>query len=295
MIVDKGRQFVKMRFYVKNEDSRPVVRPLGLVHVSCCIVRGFGNLGTVFLEAGVNAADGLEQLRCLGNEHHRGGNAGQCAPHEKAPASPTAGNTWSLMRAGMTRSRSFDDRDFNRERDGARLFADEFGRLLPATNRFPSAADGKGFKPLADQIHAHGIEIRRPHDARHSAAVGLCETPIEGCTFTAADAGNTNSICGWCPDMFGVRNNAAGQAWYDSMLRLYAAWGLDFMKVDDLSVPYSADEIEMIRKAIDKCGRPIVFSTSPGPTDACRTPTHISTPTRTCGASPATSGIAGKI
>ena len=51
------------------------------------------------------------------------------------------------------------------------------------------------------------------------------------------------------------------------MFRLYAAWGLDFIKVDDLSVPYSAHEIEMIHKAIDKCGRPIVFSTSPGATD----------------------------
>jgi hypothetical protein len=67
--------------------------------------------------------------------------------------------------------------------------------------------------------------------------------------------------------MFGVRSNEAGQAWYDSCARLWASWGIDFLKVDDLSNPYHAAEIEMIRKAIDKCGRPIVFSTSPGPTD----------------------------
>ena len=67
--------------------------------------------------------------------------------------------------------------------------------------------------------------------------------------------------------MFGVRNNEAGQAWYDSCAKLWASWGLDFVKVDDLSSPYHAPEIEMIRKAIDKCGRPIVFSTSAGPTD----------------------------
>jgi alpha-galactosidase len=92
-------------------------------------------------------------------------------------------------------------------------------------------------------------------------------TPIEGRNFTAADAGDTNSTCGWCPDMFGVRNNEAGQAWYDSCARLWAAWGIDFVKVDDLSSPYHAPEIAMIRKAIDKCGRPIVFSTSAGPTE----------------------------
>jgi hypothetical protein len=51
------------------------------------------------------------------------------------------------------------------------------------------------------------------------------------------------------------------------MFQQYADWGLDFIKIDDLSVPYHGDEIAMIRKAIDKCGRPIIFSTSPGPTD----------------------------
>jgi alpha-galactosidase len=92
-------------------------------------------------------------------------------------------------------------------------------------------------------------------------------TPIEGSPFHATDAANTKSICPWCPDMFGVdATKPAGKAWYDSILRLYAQWGVDFVKVDDLSQPYSAPEIEAIRKAIDKCGRPIVFSTSPGET-----------------------------
>jgi hypothetical protein len=36
--------------------------------------------------------------------------------------------------------------------------------------------------------------------------------------------------------------------------------------VDDLSRPYHAAEIEAIRKAIDRCGRPMVLSTSPGAT-----------------------------
>ncbi|MGP8202199.1 MAG: glycoside hydrolase family 27 protein [Limisphaerales bacterium] len=159
-----------------------------------------------------------------------------------------------------------DDRNFNRERVGARLFADEFGCLLPATNRFPSAADGKGFKALADQIHAMGLKFG-VHMMRGIPRQSVnAKTPIEGGSFTAAEAGNTKSICSWCPDMYGVSNNEAGQAWYDSCARLWAWWGVDFVKVDDLSNPYSAHEIEMIRKAFDKCGRPIVLSTSPGPT-----------------------------
>jgi hypothetical protein len=161
---------------------------------------------------------------------------------------------------------SFDDRDFNKQRAGVKLFADAYGRLLPAPNRFPSAVDGKGFKPLADQIHAMGLKFGF-HMMRGIPRQAVnAKTPIEGTSFTAADAADPKNICSWCPDMYGVRDNAAGQAWYDSCLKLWASWGLDFVKVDDLSKPYHTAEIEMIRKAIDKCGRPIVFSTSPGPT-----------------------------
>ena len=34
---------------------------------------------------------------------------------------------------------------------------DEWGRFLPPVERFPSAAGGKGFKPLADYIHSKGL------------------------------------------------------------------------------------------------------------------------------------------
>ncbi len=153
------------------------------------------------------------------------------------------------------------------DRAGARLTADEYGRLLPALNRFPSAAGGQGFKPLADRLHSmglkFGIHVMRGIPRQAVAA----NTPIEGSSFRAADAANPASKCGWNPDMFGVFGaKPAGQAWYDSILRLYAGWGVDYIKVDDLSAPYSEAEVEAIRSAIDRCGRPILFSLSPGPT-----------------------------
>ena len=67
------------------------------------------------------------------------------------------------------------------------------------------------------------------------------------------------------------------QEYYNSLFQLYASWGLDFVKVDDISSPYHQDEIEMVRRAIDHCGRPIVLSLSPGPTpleDAEHVNTH---------------------
>ena len=149
---------------------------------------------------------------------------------------------------------------------------DEYGRLLPDPARFPSSVNGKGFGPLADYVHSlglkFGIHIMRgiPREAAHRHIHILNGQD-------AAEVANPSSICGWNPDMYGVRDTADGQAYYDSIIELYAQWGVDFIKCDDICNtniyphnPYSAKhEIEMLHKAIDKCGRPIVLSLSPGP------------------------------
>ncbi len=147
-------------------------------------------------------------------------------------------------------------------KDGGALVMDANGRLQPAPNRFPS-----GLKGVAAQVHAMGLKLGI-HIMRGIARDAVkANLPIAGSPFKAADAANVNSPCSWSADMWGVdASKPAGQAWYDSVYRQFAEWGLDFVKVDDLSAPYSAGEIEAIRKAIDKCGRGIVFSTSPGET-----------------------------
>lgn len=158
-----------------------------------------------------------------------------------------------------------DDRLLNPTRTGAALTADEWSRLLPAPDRFPSAANGLGFKPLADRLHAMGLKFGIHVMRGIPRQAVLANTKIRG-GFSAADAGNPKDKCPWCPDMFGVISNAAGQAWYDSCAQLWASWGVDYIKVDDLSQPYHTAEIEMIHRALAKVKRPIVFSTSPGPT-----------------------------
>ena len=162
-------------------------------------------------------------------------------------------------------------------RTNAALTTDQCGRLLPAPNRFPSASDGTGFRSIADTVHSlglhFGIHVMRGIP-RNSVKANL---PIEGSGFFAANAADTNDACNWCPDMFGVQTNAAGQAWYDSCARLWDSWAVDYIKVDDLSSPYRAGEVEMIRNGLDRCGRSIVFSTSPGETpveDALHVATH---------------------
>lgn len=163
------------------------------------------------------------------------------------------------------------DNDYN---NFTELNMDEYGRLMPAVNRFPSAEDGNGFKAIADYIHSlglkFGIHIMRgiPRQAVHK------NTPIKGSNYTAREVAHHFSVCSWNTDMYGMKNCDGAQDYYNSIFELYAKWGVDFIKCDDIAVtefrqwdtPYSAYyEIEMLRKAIDACGRDMVLSLSPGP------------------------------
>lgn len=144
---------------------------------------------------------------------------------------------------------------------------DEYGRLLPVRAKFPSSRNGAGFKPLADYIHARGLKFGLHLMRGVPREAVQRNTPILGSTHYAAEVANTNSLCRWNPDMYGVDMSKPGaQEYYNSVFKLLAAWDLDFVKVDDLARPYHTNEIEAIRKAIDKCGRRIVLSMSPGPT-----------------------------
>ena len=139
------------------------------------------------------------------------------------------------------------------------------GRYLPAPNRFPSSGDA-GLKPIGDYVHSLGLKFGI-HIIRGIPKEAVKKNlPIAGSSFHAADAANTSDLCRWNPDNYGLKANAAGQAYYDSLAKLYASWGLDFIKVDCISQPYDAAEIHMMSAALKKSGRAIAFSLSPGPT-----------------------------
>jgi hypothetical protein len=141
------------------------------------------------------------------------------------------------------------------------------GLLIPAPDRFPSAANGAGFKPLADWLHAQGLKFGIHIVRGIPRQVVDANLPIAGTSYTATDAADLASPCPWDQGNWGVKDNAAGQAYYDSMLKLYASWGVDFLKVDCISDhPYRPTEIRQIALAIQRAGRPIVLSLSPGPT-----------------------------
>ena len=213
---------------------------------------------------------------------------------------PMGWNSWDCYGAGVTEDELLGNAEFMRDRlkkygyqyvvcdiqwyeplakgnvynNFADLCMDEYSRLIPAVNRFPSSANGAGFKPIADKIHSmglkFGIHIMRgiPRQAVHR------NTRIYGTTARARDIASGFSLCPWNTDMYGVDTEKRGaEEYYDSLFKLYASWGVDFVKVDDIANtefspqnPYSAEkEIEMIRAAIDRSGRDMVLSLSPGP------------------------------
>lgn len=149
---------------------------------------------------------------------------------------------------------------------------DSNGRYLPATSKYPGATGSNGFKPLADRIHAlglnFGIHIMRGVPRKSFNA----NSPIAGSSYTANQAGNSSDACPWDDHMWGVRGDtAAGQAWYDALFAQYASWGVDFVKIDDMlnntTKVYHQAEADAIRRAVEKTGRSIVLSFSPGPDD----------------------------
>lgn len=151
---------------------------------------------------------------------------------------------------------------------------DDHGRYVPVPARFPSAMqDGTntGFRTLSHDVHALGLKFG-VHIVRGIPRVAVASnTPIANSRFHALDAADKNDACPWDPTNWGVSDTPAGQAWYDALLQQYAAWGVDYLKVDCVSDhPYKLGEIRMIHRAIEKTGRPILLSLSPGPTSEGR-------------------------
>ena len=144
---------------------------------------------------------------------------------------------------------------------------DANGLLIPSLGRFPSAANGAGLKPLGDWVHAQGLKFG-VHVVRGIPKQAVeANLPIAGSNFHAADAADISDTCPWDDGNYGLRDNAAGQAYYDSMVKLFADWGVDYIKIDCIADhPYKPVEIRQVSEAIKHSGRDMVLSLSPGPT-----------------------------
>lgn len=134
----------------------------------------------------------------------------------------------------------------------------EYGLLQPSKTYFPN-----GLQPIIDRCHELGLKFGI-HLMRGIPRVAVeANTPIKGTEYFAKDVADTTSICVWNDQNYGVDMSQPGaQEFYNSLMNQMADWGVDFIKYDDL-VPFP-EEIKGIAKAIEQCGRPMVFSLSPG-------------------------------
>jgi len=223
--------------------------------------------------------------------------ARMAAANSPAPTPPMGWNSWDSYGTGVTEAEVRANADYmaahlkghgwqyvvvdiqwsesNPQVHGYRtdttLTMDQNGRLVPAPNRFPSAANGRGFAPLADAIHRQGlkfgIHVMRGIPRRAVSA----NLPVLGDRARAADIADRSSTCRWNTDMYGVDMSKPGaQDYYDSILKLYAAWGIDYIKADDIATPFHGEEIAALHRAIQNTGRDIVLSLSPGPADVAK-------------------------
>ena len=188
-------------------------------------------------------AHGMEQLGRLRPHHHR-----RPVPRQRRRAQRQAAALRLELRGHRRRLVLLEPRRPPHP-DKLRYAIDAYGRYVPVPARFPSAATASAPSPVASPITARpqtagdhrghqlqaalgrlgpcaGPEVRHPHRARHSAGFGRAQsahrrqqpstrrtpptrpTPAPGIRPTGA-----------CSD------NAAGQAWYDSLLRAVCRLG----------------------------------------------------------------------
>lgn len=151
----------------------------------------------------------------------------------------------------------------------APLILDEYGRQMPDPARFPSASNGRGFGPIVSQVHDLGLKFGI-HVMRGIPRLAVDrDLPVKGTEYTAKDIADLEHVCVWNPDNYGLDQSHPGaQAWCDAQVDQFAAWGVDFLKVDDMQAPFYDAEIAAYHRAIAKAerthGHAIALSLSPG-------------------------------
>ncbi|KAK9090297.1 hypothetical protein Sjap_023474 [Stephania japonica] len=155
---------------------------------------------------------------------------------------------------------------------------DEWGRVIPDPERWPSSRGGKGFSEVAKKVHAMGLKfgihvMRGISTQAVNANMPILDT-TKGVAFEeserqwrARDIGLTEKKCAWMSHGFMSVDTKlnAGRAFLRSLYQQYADWGVDFVKNDcvfgdDLDL----DEIRFVSEVLKELDRPIVYSLSPG-------------------------------
>ncbi|CAL0307528.1 unnamed protein product [Lupinus luteus] len=155
---------------------------------------------------------------------------------------------------------------------------DEWGRLHPDPERWPSSKGWKGFKNVADKVHDMDLKFGIHLMAGISTQAYDSNTPIldtktgkayeeSGKVWHAKDIGVPGRACKWMSNGFMALNvtSGAGKAFLRSLYELYISWGLDFVKLDCVfGEDIDFEEITYVSQILKELKPSIVFSLSPG-------------------------------
>ncbi|KAG0458216.1 hypothetical protein HPP92_023373 [Vanilla planifolia] len=155
---------------------------------------------------------------------------------------------------------------------------DEWGRLVPDPERWPSSTNGQGFQQVSQKVHEMGlkfgihlmggisVESVNNNKTILDVTTGL---PYEegGKIWYAGDIGLTDMRCAWMKNGF-MRVNTdlrAGRAFLRSLYQQYADWGVDFVKLDCVfGDDLDRKQIIAISEILKDLDRPMLISLSPG-------------------------------
>ncbi|KAI3905431.1 hypothetical protein MKW98_013229 [Papaver atlanticum] len=155
---------------------------------------------------------------------------------------------------------------------------DEWGRMIPDPERWPSSKGGEGFSEVAKKVHAMGLKFGIHVMRGISTQAVNANTPIldtikggayeeSGRNWRATDIGLKERTCAWMSQGFMSVDTklGAGTAFLRSLYQQYAEWGVDFVKNDcvfgdDLNL----DEIRVVSEVLEELNHPILYSLSPG-------------------------------
>ncbi|OVA20827.1 Glycoside hydrolase [Macleaya cordata] len=155
---------------------------------------------------------------------------------------------------------------------------DEWGRVIPDPQRWPSSRGGKGFTEVAKKVHAmglkFGIHVMRGISTQAVNANTLILDTVKGGAYEesgrkwrARDIGLKERTCAWMSQGFMSVDTklGAGRAFLRSLYQQYAEWGVDFVKNDCVfGDDLDADEIRVVSEVLEELDRPILYSLSPG-------------------------------
>ena len=166
----------------------------------------------------------------------------------------------------------YKDNDGDGEGKGGTWNLDDDCFPTPSLERWPSASKKDGFKVIAEKVHSMGLKfgIHIMRGTSKTAIEKNCPIRNSKNNATIASVAKADGACPWGDGQSTSIDVSTddGKLYYDNLYKLYAGWGVDFIKNDCMfGSEYVGDEILASANSILKTGRAITYSLSAGAGD----------------------------